>query len=469
MNLLPRFSAMGISITGLVLISFFACKKENSGQPNFITPVALPATNITPGSFTANWETDDGAVSYNLYVATDTGFSNPVIGYNPKSITPDSANLSGLPSNTDYYYKVVAVNNQGTLTTESNTIYVRTPDPAADRFVYVGSEDKKLYCFYAGTGEKVWTYQTNGDIESSATIKGNVLYFGCTDQRLYALNAVTGASQWNFLCQGPVLTSPSTGTDGIYIASYSGYIYGVNLNGSKKWSTQPSGVSLIFSSPAYNNGIVYIGGQDNFLYAFDAVTGVKKWSAGTQDTINSSPAISNGVVYVGCSDRYIYAFDAATGSFKWRSPTGDSIPSSPTIVNGIVYVGSFDGKLYAFDAATGVIKWSTATGGRIQSSPAVSNGVVYAGSFDNKLYAFDAATGTIKWSTATGGRVMSSPTVSNGTVYVGSYDHKLYAFSESTGTIKWSATTGGAIRMASPVVLTYPGNVILPGVSGDTQ
>ncbi|HEY4936707.1 MAG TPA: PQQ-binding-like beta-propeller repeat protein, partial [Puia sp.] len=462
MNLSPRVSIKGILLTGLVLIFSNACKKENSGQVNFITPVALPATNIMPTSFTANWEADDGAVSYNLYVATDSNFANPVNGYNPKSITADSATLTGLPSNTNYYYKVVAINNQGLLTIESNIIYVQTPDPAADRFVYIGSEDKNLYCFYAGTGAKVWTFPTNGDVESSATISGGVLYFGSTDQRLYAIDPLTGIKYWGFLSQGAILTSPTVGIDGIYIASYSGYIYGVNMNGSKKWSALPSGISLIFSSPAYNNGIVYIGGQDNNLYAFDAESGAMRWSAATGDTINSSPAISNGIVYVGSSDRNLYAFDAATGSFKWKNATGDSILSSPTISNGIVYVGSFDGKLYAFDALTGVIKWSTPTGGRIQSSPAVSNGVVYAGSFDGKLYAFDAVTGTVKWSTATGGRVMSSPTVSNGVVYAGCYDNKLYAFFESTGAIKWTAETGGQIRMSSPTVLTFPGNVVLP-------
>jgi len=451
-----------------MLIFSAACKKENSAEPPFVSPVALDATNIMPSSFTANWQSD-GAASYNLFIATDSAFTHPVNGYNPKSLSKDSITLSGLVPNTDYYYEVVGVNSQGKVTIASNIIHVLTPDPSGDRFVYIGSEDKNLYCFYAGTGAKVWTFATAGDIESSATINGGVLYFGSTDQRLNALNPITGARNWFFLTGGANLTSPSVGTDAVYIASYSGTIYGVNLKGGKKWSAQPSGISLIFSSPTYSNGIVYIGGQDNNLYAFDAETGAVKWTAPTGDTINSSPAVSGGIVYVGSSDKKLWAFDAVTGAFKWKYGTGDSVLSSPTISNGIVYFGSFDNSLYALDAVTGGKKWSTATGGRIQSSPVVSNGIVYAGSFDGKLYAFDAVGGAIKWSTATGGRILSSPVVSNGVVYVGSYDNKLYAMSAATGAIKWTATTGGQIRMSSPTVLTYPGTAVMPGVSGDVQ
>jgi eukaryotic-like serine/threonine-protein kinase len=472
MNLSTLVPKKEMLFAGIALLILNACHKNNSVEtppPVFTNPVATAATNIMPVSFTANWQTDAGATSYNLYVATDSLFANPVNGFNPQSVKVDSANLSGLSSNKDYYYKLVGVNSQGKLSTASNIIHVQTPDPSADRYVYIGSQDKNLYCFYAGTGAKVWAFPTNGDVESSATINGGVLYVGSTDQRIYALNPLNGAKQWGFLTGGAIISSPTVGKDGVYIASYSGMIYGVNMNGSQKWSVQPMGVSLLYSSPAYSNGIVYIGGQDHNLYALDAESGAKLWSAPTGDTIDSSPAISGGIVYVGSSDRYLYAFDATSGALKWKTTTGDSIISSPTISNGMVYVGSFDGKLYAINALTGAKVWATATGGRIGSSPTVSGGIAYVGSYDNKLYAFDAVSGAIKWSTATGGRILSSPTVSNGVVYAGSYDNNLYAFSASTGAIKWIAATGGAIRMSSPTVLTFPGNVVLPGISGDVQ
>ena len=123
-------------------------------------------------------------------------------------------------------------------------------------------------------------------------------------------------------------------------------------------------------------------------------------SIGAVATVESSPAVTNGVVYVGSDDNKLYAFDAdgcgaATCEPLWTATTGGDIDSSPAVANGVVYVGSEDNKLYAFDAdgcgaATCRPLWTATTGGNVDSSPAVANGVVYVGSDDNKLYAFAA-------------------------------------------------------------------------------
>ena len=469
MSLSLYWSKKGLSLAALSLFVLCACKKNHSTPLVFKTPEAYPAQNVMPTSFTAEWE-QVAAVNYLLYVAMDSNFTQPLTGYNPMSVRPDSAHITGLTSKTNYYYKVLAVGANGDTSGPSNTIFIPTPDPSDDRFVYIGSQDNYLYCFYAGTGAKVWSLKTQGDVESTPTYSNGTLYFGGTDQRLYAVDPFTGVKRWEFRTGGPVIASPTVGPNGIYICTwYTGNLFGVNTNGSQKWSVIPTPNATIFSSPTVSNGIVYIGSKDQNMYAFDATTGTKIWSTPVGDTVLSSPAVSNGTVYVGSFDRYLYALDAATGALKWRSPTSDSIGSSPTISNGIVYIGSYDKYLYAFDAITGALKWKSPTTARIGSSPAVGNGVVYVGSFDKKLYAFDATTGAPIWNTATSGRVWSSPTVSNGTVYVGSYDKKLYAMNAATGAIKWTAATGDSIRLASPAVLTFPGNLVLPSISGDAQ
>jgi outer membrane protein assembly factor BamB len=62
----------------------------------------------------------------------------------------------------------------------------------------------------------------------------------------------------------------------------------------------------------------------------------------------SSPALANGVVYIGSEDDSVYALNAATGAKLWSYKTGNQVFSSPTVVNGVVYVGSGDGNMYAF-------------------------------------------------------------------------------------------------------------------------
>jgi len=57
------------------------------------------------------------------------------------------------------------------------------------------------------------------------------------------------------------------------------------------------------------------------------------------------------VVYVGSDDNHVYALDAADGSVRWRFQTADDVSSSPAVVDGVVYIGSGDSYLYALDAS----------------------------------------------------------------------------------------------------------------------
>ena len=63
--------------------------------------------------------------------------------------------------------------------------------------------------------------------------------------------------------------------------------------------------------------------------------------------MDSSPAVVDGVVYVGSDDDHVYALDAASGQLRWRYQTGNDMDSSPAVVDGVVYVGSEDGYVYA--------------------------------------------------------------------------------------------------------------------------
>jgi outer membrane protein assembly factor BamB len=209
--------------------------------------------------------------------------------------------------------------------------------------------------------------------------------------------------------------------------------------------------SLVDSSPAVANGVVYVGSTDGNLCAVDARTGNLQWSFDAGFMVVSSPAIADETVYVGGGDGNLYALSSRTGNPKWSFKTGAMVRSSPAVAGGTVYVGSNDGNLYAVDTKTGGEKWSFKTGGAVHSSPAVFGGTAYVGSDDGNLYAVNARTGDEKWSFETGAAVRSSPAVASGTVYVGSDNSTLYAIGTQTGNKQWGFGTGEKIR-SSPAV-----------------
>ncbi|MCE1187950.1 MAG: fibronectin type III domain-containing protein [Ignavibacteria bacterium] len=105
------------------------------GTANQITapaaPTAIAATNVTGGSFSANWNAVTGATGYKIDVATDNGFASLVRSYSDLSTgNVTTYSVSGLDGETQYFYRVRAT-NAGGASDNSNTIDVTTGSPLA--------------------------------------------------------------------------------------------------------------------------------------------------------------------------------------------------------------------------------------------------------------------------------------------------------------------------------------------------
>ena len=72
------------------------------------------------------------------------------------------------------------------------------------------------------------------------------------------------------------------------------------------------------------------------------------------NAISSSPSVVDGVLYVGSEDDNVYAINAYNGDKLWSYATGGAVSSSPAVIDGIVYVGSADFNVYALNAANGL-------------------------------------------------------------------------------------------------------------------
>ena len=74
-----------------------------------------------------------------------------------------------------------------------------------------------------------------------------------------------------------------------------------------------------------------------------------RYITGTGRQVHSSPAVANGMVYIGSDDNNVYALNASTGRLRWKYTTiCCGVYSSPAVANGVVYVGSVDRNVYAF-------------------------------------------------------------------------------------------------------------------------
>lgn len=123
----------GLTSNTIYYVKAYATNSSGTAYGSQITfrtaadpPIAVAASDIGQGSFTANWNFTAGANNYFLDVATDESFNQMLPGYDNKDMgIVASARLTGLYQDTDYYYRVRAFNGDVT-SLHSNTISLKT-------------------------------------------------------------------------------------------------------------------------------------------------------------------------------------------------------------------------------------------------------------------------------------------------------------------------------------------------------
>jgi outer membrane protein assembly factor BamB len=302
----------------------------------------------------------------------------------------------------------------------------------ADGLVFAGGDNgadppsPRLYAFPERCGqneavcEPLWHagLPGSGELQASPTVSDGVVYVpagSAGSAYLFAFpvhcRVETGMSctpLWRGrLDLGDAFEPVAVSNGFAYVPDYDGFIYGFKLNCKAKggvcdpaWlgDTNELGPSPV----AVADGLVFVGSQDENVYAFNA-SGCRSeggvcppaWTGDTGSNVRSAPAVAYGTVFLTSDDGHIYAFPEhcpATCEPKWTGTVGagplDSRFASPSVANGVVYVSSSNGggqrALLAFPALCGVGQhrcqplWkSDADSYYVFEGPAIAGGRLY--------------------------------------------------------------------------------------------
>ncbi|MCX8044310.1 MAG: PQQ-binding-like beta-propeller repeat protein [Desulfobacterota bacterium] len=312
-----------------------------------------------------------------------------------------------------------------------------------------------------------WLYPVDGPVLSTPAIDAQSNILAITQDGYIYLLSGTGELQWKCDLGIGIISSPVLSGTTAYVGTNSNGLFAITLNpnmtrfveDSKRllkwdillWSFLTQGG--ISSSPTFAGNTVFVAGGTK-LYALnpdeaigDNMSARIKWFYDVHSSIQSSAAVYNGVVYIGDDNGYLYAFrenvesGSQRGEIIWKRKLGGSVRSSPAIntpaagetdTKEVIYIGSDDGKIYAI-SEQGDLLWTFSTLGPVRSSPVIDgNGDIYFGSDDGAIYAL-YPDGSLKWKYQTGGKVRSSPAIgTDNMLYVGSDDGFLYCIGKST-------------------------------------
>lgn len=319
-----------------------------------------------------------------------------------------------------------------------------------------------------------WSFKTGGGVVSTPVIAEGRVYVGSQDKNVYCLDARDGRCLWSFMTEVRIKSSVAVADGRVYVGPDDGYVYCLDAkNGTLIWKTEAGGyieasfkaVTGIRSSPMVVGDRVYVGSLDTNLYCLDADSGDIVWTYKTDGYITSSPAVSDGAVYITSQEPNsgaLYKIDAAKGSRVWKceipyviaADRGTDIHASPTVADGMVFVAANKQNYYGVNAETGDIEWTYFTtegtegiGGYLVASMAYHDGELYVVDMFF-ITALDAESGEVAWKSWIGTELYTSPAYADGKVYVTTDRRFVYVLNATngdrlsffdTGSNSWSA------------------------------
>ena len=242
------------------------------------------------------------------------------------------------------------------------------------------------------------------------------------DRLLYAFDPTTGAPKWVFGTAGmlPAQSIPVAWRDVVISGSLEGQVYSIDMeSGALLWNRSiiPSaaGTAVAFD-PVVTDSVVFVGVAEREprfyggVAALNVRTGDSLWYSAFlprtgmySSACNGLVSVSNGIVIATASDGQVYALEAATGRKLWSAPHDAALSENEDlrysrIVGSVVVVGSTSGYITGLDLNSGAMLWRTNAGRGSASDPLTADDrrvyIVHSG---GQLTAIEASTGRIDW------------------------------------------------------------------------
>jgi outer membrane protein assembly factor BamB len=225
--------------------------------------------------------------------------------------------------------------------------------------------------------------------------------------------------------------------------------------------------SWIRSTPALDEGLLYIGGMVDHLVCLDAASGSRVWEInfpvehGTSKPdfgFSSSPLVWGDSVYVQAGEAF-HRIDKKSGKIIWKSLEDGggmmgSAFSSPVVatLHGMEQlVVQTRTTLAGIDPKDGRVLWSKEIPhfrGMNILTPAVIGNSIFTSSYQNKSWRLDVQregdqwTVTEKWAVPRPG-YMSTPVVHNGHIYMHLQNQRFVCLDFESGEVKWTSEPFG--------------------------
>ena len=272
---------------------------------------------------------------------------------------------------------------------------------------------------------------------------------------LYAFNVETGEKIWVYEpsaasgSYNPLTVNPVTG-DIYFGTTTAGQFYCVNAKGDLKWKFDGAG-SMKSAAPAVNKdgSVVYVGDNTGNIFALDAASGAKKWSAAL-GSATAGLLVNGNELVAGATNGTVTFYNTADGTVI----TSLKFPCM-TDITGFA-VGNDKRTVYlpaktamcSFDLETrAILVESLSVADNNLYEPVVApNGNVYVAGKDNCVYCLDKDLTRVVWKyqhTDAAGKVVNAFNYSHPCVDT---ENHLYITSGQAGNVSYIFNADGTVK-----------------------
>lgn len=281
----------------------------------------------------------------------------------------------------------------------------------------------------------------HGTEYSNPILVDNTLVFGNRSIGLVSIYPIMNQQRWVLPIQGGIVSELTVEQGSIFFGGGDGFLYSVNLNtGRVNWRYEVR--NPIISQPTFSGGRLFVTTSDDTIYAFDASTGKWLWhyrrrSSPTATIYGASaPLVDSNEVIAGLSDGFLVALSASDGQLKWERKLHQGtkftdVDAHPVLENGILYVPSYDGSLYALKRQGGDVIWRFDSGG--SKRVILEDQQLFLPSSDGYIYSLQKNSAKINWKFELDGGTPTQLVVTDKYVIAGSSFQYLYVIDKVTG------------------------------------
>jgi hypothetical protein len=203
---------------------------------------------------------------------------------------------------------------------------------------------------------------------------------------------------------------------------------------NQKWELMSDRAAPIYSAPAVNAGILYVGFGEGEVYAVNQDNRQPIWATSTGQTFKTFGPVQADLradefgVYVPSTDSKFYCLDKTQGKVKWQYYAGSSLRATPAITATMVYLPVTGRGVVAIDKINGPAvrepKWVVKDAVKLVAE---DEKYAYFNRADQIVIAIEKATGEQKFTSKRTDLVAFATNTKDSTIYAASKEGQVLA------------------------------------------